>query len=154
VPVDLLRIRNLQHHLLCRRFFFKTLKSKNIKSAVYFEKPLWYNTEDFKAYEATGHWSSSQMLWGNKSNSGGFIAGTSILPDRYFALLMTDFIKACFDDPEWEKESIGFLMRAENENAYGIMATSDNALYVPFLKIDLEKLPGYFDSNGTNKNMF
>lgn len=135
------------HYARLRLNYFMTLKPENVKSAYLFIKPLWNNIDfkDLRAYESGTQWSSTQMLWGSKSSPGAIIAPTITLSDKYLGFPMSNYVKACFGDPKWEKESIGFLIRAEKKNAYCIMATSDNSLYAPFVKIDLEKLPAYFE---------
>ena len=135
------------HFARLRLNYYMTLKSENVKSTMYFIKPLCYNTDvdDFKLYKSVAQWSSTQMLWESKSRQGDLITSSATFSNGYLEFPMSDYVKECFDDPKWKKEAVGFLMKVEKENAYSIMTTSDNSLYTPFLKIDLIKLPAYFE---------
>ena len=136
------------HYVRLRLNYFMTLPSENIKSAIYFIKPLWnsLNSYAFKAYESAEQWSSTKMLWKSKSQSGDVIAQKAMISEEHLQLPMDEYIRACFEDYSWEKESVGFLIKIEKENAYSILATSDNSSYPPFLKIDLKALPYYFEA--------
>ena len=135
------------HYSRLRLNYFMTLKQDSFKSAVYYIKTLCDNTkaEDFKTYESSEQWSSTGMLWESKKPPGKLISEKTIPLNGYWGISMNEYVKACFDDPNWEKESVGFLMKVEKQNAYRIIATSDNSLYSPFLKIELTKLPAYFE---------
>ena len=136
------------HFARLRLNYFMTLQSENIKSAIYFIKPLWNNLNSYayKAYESAEQWSSTKILWESKSQSGDVIAQRAMISEGNLQLPMDEYVKACFEDYSWEKESVGFLIKIEKENAYSILATSDNSLYPPFLKIDLKALPCYFEA--------
>lgn len=136
-----------QHYMRLRLNYFMTVNGEDIQDANFFVRPLWSCgvPEDLRAYEAESQWSSTQMLWDCKVSEGEPLQ-TYVQENGYWKLPMRDYIKECFADPTWQKESVGFLVRGEEVGKYGIIATSDHSLYAPYLRIDLNQLPTYFEA--------
>jgi len=126
--------------------YFMRVNIKNIKSAVYVIKPLWRNKDvpDLQAYEPIEQWSSTGLLWENKSKPRKQISKAE-LQNKYLEFKANLFISECFCDLNWQKESIGFLIKTDQKDTFNILATADNSLYTPYIKINLDMLPMYFD---------
>lgn len=64
--------------------------------------------------------------------------------NNYLEFNISDEIKNCFQDHSFEHESKGLLLKGKVENIYNVLATSNNTLYTPYIKIDLTEKPKVF----------
>lgn len=128
--------------------YFMTISPEAIYSADFFTKLLWNNSgsEKINAYAPTAQWSSTQATWKNKSMPSSLASEKTVFSNGYLHLQMTAFIRDCVHDPNWEKESVGILLKTGEEERYSLLSTSDNSLYPPYLKITLSGLPAYFEA--------
>ena len=136
------------HYSRLRLNWLMTLRPKDVKSAVYYTKLL-CNTENYylRAYEPSEQWGSMGLLWRNKPEPAGQISGNADVSNGYLGLPMDGFVRECFGDTSWQKESVGFVIMAdgaEEADCYAVLAASDNSLYTPYIRIELKDLPRLF----------
>ena len=106
--------------------------------------------QSLQMYYAEGQWSSMNMLWGNR-----YAANVALEDSRgkqtgdELCFTVTDFVKRAFGDPEWLVESNGLVLRGGDygTEGYQTVATSDHALYTPYIRIRSVKPPMYLDKD-------
>lgn len=100
------------------------------------------NIEIFKPAE---NWTSTGMTWQKRILPGEKlpISGEK-QKNGWITVNLTDFTKECYSDPQWAAESAGLLIKAENPDAYAMLATSDHPVYAPYLVTTVSKLPESF----------
>lgn len=139
--------------------YFTTIKpeqilgaSMNIKAL---QNPSFFSNVEL--YNVKEQWSSTQLLWGQTPAYGQQVGKASaITKNSYLNVEISDYVKRCFEDPAGTQESLGVLLKAkEQSGGYGVLATSDNAAYPSFIKIDVKKLPAYFKArDAMNEQMY
>lgn len=143
-------------YIRLRLNYLMTVSPESIQSAAYYAKRLWGDSSLSKsqAYIPAEQWSSTQMLWTNRSLPSTALAGKTEIRNGYIRLSMDEFIRDCARDPNWETESIGFLMKMEEPHLYGVLSSSDHSLYSTFLEITLSEPPAYFEAKeNINENI-
>lgn len=121
---------------------FLTTESGNIISAEYCVKRLDYkrNNQALSLYKKESKWQSMKAVWDKNPETGKeIIAENTSDSIGWVHFDITEFIKKCVDDTTWNTESYGGVLRCDNE--YAILATSDNSLYVPYIKIVMREIP-------------
>lgn len=137
------------HYLRFRIRWIFQCDVNNIVSAKYIIRPLNICSKDIKIeiFNTSYQWSSTTIEWNTKSPPRNLI---SALEDNYYDL--TNFVKLCLNDETSSSESEGVVMKTNiKERGFKIFATSDNALYSPYLVVRFNKVPEYF-SGGTSIN--
>ena len=110
---------------------------KNILKAEYFNR-CFYESNPHSTLELSTvgqDWSSTKMVWDNK-----------VIPEKDQAFLrsnskfdITEFARNCVSDQLNSTESNGLVLQADS--SYSILATSDNSVYSPYVKLQLKKKP-------------
>ena len=128
--------------------YFIGTEKNNIISAEYYTKLLFSDseTEKPKMYLNKVQWSSTRMTWATMEDEqkGGLvkISDGSVNESNELIFDMTDFVKKSISDMTWATESYGGLIK--QETGYSLIASSDNSIYVPYLKINMKELPEHF----------
>ena len=127
--------------------YFMTLNPGALLDASYNIRVLASSNPSYAltAYEAEEQWSSTGLLWSNKRQPQSIFATAKGKHAQYISFNMKDYVAECLQDPDWLKESVGFVLKQDNAG-YTILASSDNVLYSPYLKMTLKDLPVYFDA--------
>lgn len=137
------------HYLRFRINYFLGTNSENVIGASYCTKKLYggSKTDEVKLYKNPDQWSSTTMIWDDKiaaqKENLKECATASIDENNWLKFDLTQFVKTCVDDITWMSESLGCCMIQDDE-AYTLVASSDNSMYIPYLKIDLKELPKAF----------
>ena len=134
------------HYTRARIQYFINLTKDSILSAHFSIRDLSGNPPGFSiAMEKVGkQWSSTGILWDSKADSLGILSKAQSDKNHTFVFDMTDFVRESLEDTTLETESIGVVLKSEEQNKNTIIATSDNSLYPPYLCIKTSDAPGYF----------
>lgn len=132
------------HYLRMRLNYFITTSESNILNAEYHIKPLsdLSSAEVIQMNEVESQWSSTRLMWSNKGEVGAYIANASQNKYGEIVFIATDFVKSCINDPTWIKESYGCVITGGQNS---VLASSDNSLYPPYIKVVLNKEPAFFE---------
>lgn len=144
------------HYIRYRLNFFFHANSENIKQASYFIKNLYASTnESTSLYKVNSQWSSTGILWSSRIEGDEHVSNVFSVKRGYEEYPITAYVQDCVGAYSWESESIGVLMKTEqNSGFYKIFATSDNSLYSPYILINLDAPPVSFEiKNNINENM-
>ena len=91
-------------------------------------------------------WSSGGMVWTTKMTASSPVENCFTNRTQFkISVDILDFAKKAFDDPSWFTESKGMVVKGGDIDGYDMIATSDNALYTPYVCVTLDKLPSCFD---------
>lgn len=136
------------HYTRFRLNYFMTLDSDSIIDAKYYVKSLYVENQknELIIQEVEEQWSSTSVLWKNRSKIGNIISSSKIGFDDYYVFEIKDYVKSCFKDYKWQKESLGIAIKSSNNEFFRVIATSDNSLYPHYIKIIMKKLPAYFEA--------
>ena len=93
--------------------------------------------------EVTQQWSSSNLSWETKTPLGDLVAQAE-QQDGMLCFDITRYAKECLEDFSLEKESVGLALQMANNEGYTVLASSDHALYAPYIRIHTNTMPGYF----------
>lgn len=132
-----------EHFLRMRIRYFMDTHADNVISAQYRVKSLSREgPSDYQLVEPAEQWSSQRLSW-RAVNEGDLVAEAAAEPS-YFRFDITDFVKACLRDQGSFTESRGVILKSASPSGYRYFATSDHALYPPYIRIDLKEEPWYF----------
>ena len=124
-------------------YFMKIDPEKVIRTSYNFKSISSGSITNYSFQENLGQWSSSGLSWRNRNKRFAPIeTRLGLTEDGFVSVDITDYSKKCFADETWMTESYGLTMRYTG--GYQIVASSDNPMFVPFLKIDLNDLPENF----------
>ena len=93
----------------------------------------------FSLYKPIAQWSSTKLSRKDKDNIGSKICSATAY-GKEISFNITRYVKECLNDPERLSESRGMILTS-NKNV--IVATSDNDIKIPYVKLTLKKLPAY-----------
>lgn len=147
------------HFIRLRLNYFLSTMPQNVLDASYYVKTLRPleagERPQIIMHKVNTQWSSTKLSWASRAEVGETIA--SMEQDQagntYFNI--TEYVKECFADPDWLRESYGMAL---SEATNGLvpqtwMATSDSALYPPYVKLRLAKAPVYFEGADSINNV-
>lgn len=143
------------HYLRFRINYFLTTMANNISSAQYHVNVFNINGKEaldqIQLRKVQEQWSSTGLTWANKGAAGEEIGRLTAdqVGNTYFDV--TGFVKECVNDPAWMSESLGAFISGTEKNAW--LATSDHALYSPYLKITFKERPSYFEAKNNINNV-
>ncbi|MDD2362381.1 MAG: hypothetical protein PHH84_05420 [Oscillospiraceae bacterium] len=144
------------HYVRYRLNFFFHANEEDIKSANYCVRNL-YSSKDIATslYRADAQWSSTGILWSDRIDGTELVSDTVKSKKEYGSYKINTYVQDCVGAFSWETESIGVLMKAEeNSEGHQIFATSDHSLYSPYILINLTTLPTSFEKkDNINENM-
>ena len=124
-------------------YFMKIDPQKVINTSYNFRTLSNGDISKYIVQENLGQWSSSGLSWKRRNKEFGHIeTNYQITDNNYIAVDITDYSKKCFADETWMTESYGLAMSYDGDAQ--VLASSDNPMYVPYLKIDLNGLPEEF----------
>lgn len=132
-------------YLRFRANYYMNTRSDNIISAEYCMKRLDYkrSVQTLTLYKKKTQWSSTRDLWNDNMERGSKIVGESTSDGNgWLHFDITQFMKQCVSDRTWLMESYGCIL--EGGSGYAIVATSDNSLYVPYIKVTMKNKLKYF----------
>jgi len=136
-------------YLRFRLAYFMYINTKQISSVSYNIRQLEMKGENMTVdmYKMDEQWSSTSINWFQKVMPGekiiSHVNGNST-QNTYLQFDITEFAKDCYNDPKWGKESQGGVMKVSGGNDYLILATADNVMYVPYIRIDFKGEPERF----------
>lgn len=133
------------HYLRLRLNYILYTKEENIISSAYYIRNLYSIKESHEVfmYQAKQQWSSTRLTWEDRIESKKVISVINPSEKGFYLFKITDFVQECVNDTSWETESLGVLLKSES--SYHILTTSDNAMYSPYIKLILSKMPRKFD---------
>ena len=134
------------HYLRFRLNHFMTQPPKNLLSAKYSVKKLYSNSDKIELLlsQPTDQWSSTGLKWESKVeiNDMEYNYDYAFSVDNWCEMDITAFIKECFSDQSLLCESRGIVLSMQKEApCYMVFATSDNALYTPYIELEFSDLP-------------
>ena len=136
------------HYVRSRfRYFSESIKPSSIQSCTYNTYLLSKNsleTGKITAYKLEEQWSSTSMLWNTRNQVYGDCLSEGLEDDKLLVFDMTQLAKDSMKDLELFTESTGFLLKKDSMEPADIIATSDNAEYIPYFRLDLNALPQDF----------
>lgn len=121
----------------------------NIIEAEYVTKLLYSDKEDFciNMYKNEEQWSSTMMTWSDYMLGGdrklSKYSTAKQIENNYVSFELTSLVKEAVEDIEWMTESLGCCVYQDN-GGFTMFASSENPLYIPYLRIDLEEEPERF----------
>ena len=135
------------HYFRLRIQWFMLLNPEAITRATYNIRVLSHYEESplISLMQMHEQWESVTMLWHSRKQQFSHYADAKPGRDQYLRYDITDFVKGAFADHCWMTESMGFMLKSQEKDAFAILATSDNSLYPTYLRIDMSELPIYFD---------
>ena len=91
-------------------------------------------------------WSSTHINWLTRFKTYEEECETTISKAGRYSFDITNFVKACIEDEEWNTEVYGLAMSAaDGVKGTKVVATSDNMFYQPYIRIDFYDLPWAFE---------
>lgn len=131
--------------------YYLGVEAEDIIKAEYATKLLYSSKKDatLNMYKNKEQWSSTLMTW--ESRSMETLQGLELcseakrMENNWLVFDMTEFVKESVEDIEWMRESVGCVIEQEEEG-FTLFASSDNLLYVPYLRIDLKEKPRRFSA--------
>ena len=136
------------HYVRSRfRYFSESIKPSSIQSCTYNTYLLSKNsleTGKITAYKLAEQWSSTSLLWNTRNQVYGDCLSEGLEDDKLLVFDMTQLAKDSMKDLELFTESTGFLLKKDSMEPADIIATSDNAEYIPYFRLDLNALPQDF----------
>ena len=137
-----------QHYLRFRiNYVFKSYE-QNVKSSVYVLTALSKDSlaMPVEMLRMKDVWSSTGINWNSKHPTHGKESATQIsVPGRY-EFDITEFVKSCIKDDEWNTEVYGLAMTAADDSSGAkVIATNDNTFYQSYIRIDFYDLPWTFE---------
>lgn len=136
-------ISNGYHYTRFRLNYFFSTSPENILKATYYIKGLHQNAESqLGLYSVGNQWSSTGLNWMNKGSPDTFLSKNVVVGNGINSFDITDFVRSCFETGGREKESKGAVIMGDKND---FLATSDNSLYPPYVRIDLADEPAYFE---------
>lgn len=136
------------HYLRFRIHYVFQSYEQNIKSASYVTTALAYNSKKIplQMQRLQDIWSSTGINWSTKFKTYGQESENTILKSGRYSFDITKFVKNCIMDDEWNTEVYGLAMSAtDGEKGTTVVATSDNTVYQPYVRIDFYDLPWGFE---------
>lgn len=100
--------------------------SKAVKTAFY--KPLY-------------QWNSQSVVWSDRVPEDKLVSAKSRTQASVRAYDITEFVRECVEFYSWETDLMGLLLKAEEDEGFRIFASSDHALYSPYVVVRLKTLP-------------
>lgn len=141
------------NYLRFRINYFLGTDADNVIDAEYCTKNLYSNSKSctINMFKNPDQWSSTTMTWDKKWDNEievdekelKLCAVSKLNENGWLSFNLTEFVQGCVEDITWMDESIGCCM-LQNDGNYTMIASSDNSLYVPYLKITLSHLPKSF----------
>lgn len=139
-------------YLRYRLDYYLVLNSDNVISASYNVKPLYgsENSQNYILKENLDQWSSAGLLWSKKNTKFNEIkTKCSVTDSGYLSFDITDYAKKCFSDETWMVESYGLTLSYNGD--LQILASSDNPIFIPYIRIGLSALPeGFYPMKDIN----
>lgn len=131
--------------------YYMGVRAENVIKAEYGTKLLYSTQKEavLNMYKNEEQWSSTLMTWSDRKPET--LTGLELCSrskqteDRWLVFDLTDFVKESVEDIEWNMESFGCVMEQEGDG-FTLFASSDNLLYIPYLRIDLKERPERFDA--------
>lgn len=136
------------HYLRFRINYVFQSYEQNIKSASYVTTALSYNSKEkmLQMQHLQDLWSSTGINWLTKFKAYAQESENTILKSGRFSFDITEFVKKCIRDDEWNTEVYGLAMSAAGAmEGTTVIATSDNTFYQPYVRIDFYDLPWGFE---------
>lgn len=133
------------HYIRVRLQFFMSLSPETIEKATFYSKCLLLSNSNnkIKILKNNEQWSSTRINWESRVCGSTLIGEYSVL-GGYLEADITEFVKECFAEPSLTIESQGFMLKAGENQC--IMATSENSMYTPYIKLVLNREPLYFEA--------
>lgn len=135
------------HYVRSRfRYYSESIKPSMILSCTYNTYLLSGGGEVSKisAYKMEEQWSSTGIVWNNRERNFSNCLSIGVSHNRLLSFDMTELAKNSMRDIEMFTESTGFLLKKDNLGPADIIATSDNAEYIPYFRLELTDLPHDF----------
>lgn len=136
------------HYLRFRINYVFQSYEQNVKSASYVTTALSDNSEKMplQMQRLQDIWSSTGINWSTKFKTYGQECESTILKSGRYSFDITEFVKNCIRDDEWNTEVYGLAMSAvDGAEGTTVVATSDNTFYQPYIRIDFYDLPWTFE---------
>lgn len=89
-------------------------------------------------------WSSAQDVWNSRKQNMSQAKPQPITLGAWNSFDVTKLVKECIMDMSWESETFGLCYQGGDGGPSLLLATSDNALYTPYLVIRFKSEPEYF----------
>lgn len=89
-------------------------------------------------------WSSAQDVWNSRKQNMSQAKPQPITLGAWNSFDITKLAKECIVDMSWESETFGLCYQGGDGAPSLLLATSDNALYTPYLVIRFKSGPEYF----------
>ena len=136
------------HYLRFRiNYIFKSYE-QNVISANYVSTSLSGNGTSLRAEmkRIKNMWSSTGITWNIKYHAYDTESVTELTAPGRYSFNITEFVKSAIKDDTWNTEGYGLVMAASKDSStMKVIATSDNALYQPYVRIDFNDLPWSFE---------
>ncbi len=130
------------HYVRFRLSYLFDMKAENILQAKYYVKCLNDNDIPLVMGENKQQWSSTKLVWDGQNDFSDIELSKGVMnSDGWISFDITQFVKNCINDKSLNSESIGCRIRSQENSEYSVVATSDNSLYVPYVKIWISALP-------------
>lgn len=102
------------------------------------------DTIDLLLSQPIDQWSSTGLTWRNKLEIMDMDCdyNYAFTLDNWCEMDIKSFAKECLSDQSQLCESLGLVLSMQKEmSSHMIFATSDNALYTPYLELNFSELP-------------
>ena len=137
-----------EHYLRFRiNHVFKSY-AQNVKSASYVTAVFPDNSKpvSVELFRLKDFWDSTALTWDSRFEHYKEESKTEISSYGRQKFDITEFVKSAIKDDKWDKEVFGLAMSVSDKTAgQKIIATSDNSLYQPYVRIDFYDLPWTFE---------
>lgn len=127
-------------------YFMTAASSSIIQSTTNFRLLNQTGPLESELYVMTDDWSSTKMVWDNRVFPKGSWGLKSSIKGSLLSFDISELVKECFESGNKKQESFGYVLRHSESNDYLILASSENAVYSPFVEIRMSRLPVYFEA--------
>ena len=122
-----------------------TISPKQILKSTFYTHCLYTSNSNnsIDVWRNNQQWSSTNMLWDTRKDDTVLMDSCTIT-NRILPINITEFTKEVFSEDTLDTESRGLLLKM-NTNHFCVLSTSDNSMYTPYVKIELNSLPIFFE---------
>ena len=92
-------------------------------------------------YKPLYQWNSQSVVWSDRVPEDKRVSAKSRTQASVRAYDITEFVRDCVEFYSWETELMGLLLKAEEDEGFRIFASSDHALYSPYVVVRLKTRP-------------
>lgn len=92
-------------------------------------------------YKPLYQWNSQSVVWSDRVPEDKRVSAKSRTQASVRAYDIMEFVRDCVEFYSWETELMGLLLKAEEDEGFRIFASSDHALYSPYVVVRLKTRP-------------